>query len=76
MDTDQTFRLSALTYVLRISLAGHRRVAGQLCPHGASSTEKRENDSQRQLKTRARRPENDLNPAHHSFVGRLRLFWD
>lgn len=90
MDADQTLRLSALTCARRLSDAAYRHPAGQLCLGGPSSTRKCENCGRAaseltregknycgwQVRTRVRRPEDDLNRAHHSFVGRLRLFWD
>lgn len=60
MDADQTLRLSALTRKARLSIAGHRRDAGPLCPGGPSLTGKRENacraasELAREAKTAAR----------------------
>jgi hypothetical protein len=90
MDTGQTLRVPALARTVRSSIADHRQPTGRLRPGGPASTEKRENCARvvprrthepknycpRQLRAHAQCPGNDLNRAHHSCLGRLRLFWD
>ena len=90
MDPKQTFCVPDLTSTTPFSIAGHGQPTGPLCPGRPSYTVKRKNvfrapskltreaknDCPRERRAHAPPKEDELNRAHHSFVGSLRLFWD